>query len=168
MIKNIFFKNYQLRELKKFYFLKNKMCTNRFYKVLFYNAYYRLLNKCGSFIPYDCKMGNNVVFPHGIKGIFISQGAVIGDNCVIFHHVTIGSNSFKDSKKNGSPVIGKNVFIGCGAKIIGGIHIGDNCRIGAGAIVTKDVPDNSTVIMESMKIIDHEIIRDNSFIPYKK
>src|SRR5699024_11656176 len=92
-------------------------------------------------------------FPHGITGIFISQGAKIGKDAVIFQQVTIGSNTLKGSKSYGAPVIGDNCYIGAGAKIIGGIKIGDNVRIGANAVVVKDVPDNAVVVNQPGRVI---------------
>lgn len=77
--------------------------------------------------------------------------------------VTIGSNTLKDSKHFGSPIIGNNVFIGAGAKIIGNVHIGNNCRIGANCIVVKDMPDNSTAILKNIDIIIYNTPRDNSY-----
>lgn len=63
----------------------------------------------------------------------------------------------KGSSKNGAPVIGDNVYIGCGAKLIGRITIGTNARIGANAIVVKDVPANSvTVTKGTVSIIKSE------------
>lgn len=103
-------------------------------------------------------------FPHGIYGVFISSGAKIGKNAVIFHQVTIGSNTLRGSKNQGAPTIGDNVYIGCGAKIIGGITIGNNVRIGANCVVTEDVPDNATVVLERPRVIVHEKPRDNSFV----
>lgn len=91
--------------------------------------------------------------PHGLNGIFISKDAEIGENCVILHQVTIGSNSIKGSKHFGAPKIGNNVYIGAGAKIIGGITIGDNVNIGANCIVFSDIPSNSTVVMNAPRII---------------
>lgn len=116
-----------------------------------------------SFIPISTKIGDGVTFPHGICGIFISQGAIIGNNTVIFQQVTIGSNTLEDSNNYGAPIVGNNVYIGVGAKIIGGVHIGNNVRIGANAVVTTDIPDNSTVVLEHPRIIIHDEERDNSF-----
>ena len=93
------------------------------------------------------------IAPHGFYGIFISEKAKIGENCCIFQQVTIGENNIKGSKRYGAPVIGKNVYIGAGAKIIGNVIIGDNVRIGANAVVVDDVPSNSTVVMEKPRII---------------
>lgn len=76
-------------------------------------------------------------FPHGLNGIFVNQFAKIGVNCTIFHQVTIGSNDTKTA-----PNIGNNVIIYPGAKVIGDITIGDNCVIGAGAVVNKSFPAN--------------------------
>ena len=88
--------------------------------------------------------------PHGLNGIVISHNAKIGSNCTIFHQVTIGEGN------GGAPTIGNNVLIGAGAKIIGGIKIGDNVKIGAGCVVSKDVPDNSTVVSAPNRIIRGE------------
>lgn len=69
----------------------------------------------------------------------ISHNAVIGANCTIFHQATIGEG------KGGAPVIGDNVLIGAGAKIIGNVRIGSNSKIGVNAVVVHDVPENSIV-----------------------
>lgn len=101
--------------------------------------------------------------PHGLAGIFISYGAEIGPGCTIFHQVTIGSNTLADSRGQGAPVIGKNVYIGAGAKIIGAVTVGDGARIGANAVVTFDVPANATVVMEAPRVILHDAPRNNTF-----
>ncbi|MBQ1977727.1 MAG: serine O-acetyltransferase, partial [Ruminococcus sp.] len=67
--------------------------------------------------------------------------------------VVIGSNNDKDSKGYGAPVIGNNVLIGAGAKIIGNVKIGNNVKIGANCCVATDIPDNATVVMEKPRII---------------
>jgi serine O-acetyltransferase len=101
--------------------------------------------------------------PHGLKGIFVSGAARIGRDCVIFHQVTIGSNSLIDSKSRGSPVIGDKCYIGAGAKIIGNVRIGNNVRIGANAVVCEDVPDNCVVYSGAMIIRQKEATMDNRF-----
>ena len=101
--------------------------------------------------------------PHGLTGIHISARARIGTGCTILQGVTIGSNTFADSKNSGFPVIGNNVFIGAGAKIIGGITVGDNVRIGANCIVVEDVPANSVVVMNKPRIISKPLI-NNKFL----
>lgn len=88
--------------------------------------------------------------PHGLNGIIVSHHAVIGKECTIFHHVTIGEG------RGGAPVIGDHVLIGAGAKIIGGIRIGNNVRIGAGCVVMQDVPDNTTVLAGEPRLIMRE------------
>lgn len=79
----------------------------------------------------------------------ISGEAIIGNDCTIYHQVTVGVNGIRGK---GAPCIGNHVFIGAGAKIIGNIKIGENCVIGANAVVTKDIPDNS-IVVESNKIV---------------
>lgn len=119
-------------------------------------------------ISIDAKIASPLILPHGVSGIFITQSATIGKNVVIFQQVTIGANTIKDSKSYGAPSIGDNVYIGAGAKIIGGAHISDNCRIGANAVVVEDVPYNSLVVCEKSRIITRDIPLDNTFNPYLK
>ena len=89
------------------------------------------------------KIGRRLFIDHGM-GIVIGETATIGDDCTIYHGVTLGGTG-KDKKKR-HPDIGDNVIIGCGAKVLGPIKIGDNVKIGANAVVVKDVEKNSTVV----------------------
>jgi len=73
--------------------------------------------------------------------VIVHKRAQIGKNCIIGSCVTIGGKS----KHYNVPIIGDNVYISSGAKIIGPIRVGSNCVIGANAVVTKDVPDNCIV-----------------------
>lgn len=115
-----------------------------------FDAYFR---RYGSWIGYDSYFAGIPCFPHGYYGVFISGGAKLGKNVVIFQHVTIGSNVLNDSDRVGSPTIGDNVYIGAGAKIIGEIVIGENCRIGANAVVYRDMPSNSVAVQSPTRII---------------
>lgn len=129
------------------------------FKILVYDAYQTYFS---SDINEHSTFKDIPILPHGLNGIFITGAATIGENCVIFQQVTIGSNTLLDSKNNGSPIIGNNVYIGAGAKIIGNVKVGNNARIGANAVVVKDVPDNSIVVIESMKTIIKECVLDNT------
>ena len=92
------------------------------------------------------RLGKNVWFPHP-HNIVIGEKTVIGDDCIIYHDVTFGQN------KGLYPVIGNEVIIYTGAKIIGGITVGNNVVIGANSVVTKNVPDNAIVAGAPAKII---------------
>ena len=72
-------------------------------------------------------------------GIVINGKVVAGKNLIIMNGVSLGE------EKGKSPILGDNVFIGAGAKVIGGVRVGNNVSIGANAVVVKDVPDNVTV-----------------------
>ncbi|ANZ63578.1 serine acetyltransferase [Secundilactobacillus paracollinoides] len=92
-------------------------------------------------------MAHSVQFAHHAKGCIIAA-AKLSENVVIYQNVTIGSNMkfnklTQEWEKMGNPVIGKNVVIADGAKILGPVIIGDNTVIGANAMITKDVPANS-------------------------
>lgn len=81
---------------------------------------------------------------HGLNGIIIGLETEVGANCTICHQVTIQSGGVK---------IGDNVFIGAGAKILSGVTIGDNVKIGANAVVVEDIPDHATVVLQEPRII---------------
>ena len=112
-------------------------------------------------IPISCNIPESTIFPHQLSNIFISGHSKIGEGCVIFQGVTIGSNTLSDSKNHGSPIIGNNVYIGAGATIIGNITIGDNVRIGANTTVTKSVDANTTCVAQPNVYIKHKERREN-------
>ena len=95
--------------------------------------------------------------PHGLNGIIVHLKAHIGANAVIWQQVTIGSSG------GGTPWIGDNCKIGAGAKILGKIKIGDNVTIGANTVVTKDIPDNCTVVGQQMRILENKDIDSSLF-----
>ena len=96
-------------------------------------------------------IGKGLFIDHG-KGIVVGETAVIGDNCTIYHQVTLGGNGHEKHKKR-HPTVGNNVLIGAGAKILGPVTIGDNSLIGAGSVVVNDVPPNSTVTGMKARVI---------------
>lgn len=104
---------------------------------------------CGADIPLNSKIGEGIIMSHP-NGIVIHPNAVIGPNCLIFQQVTIGVGSVP-----GVPKIGGHVDIGAGAKILGGITIGDHVKIGANCVVIEDVPSNCTVVGIPGKIINN-------------
>jgi serine O-acetyltransferase len=89
-------------------------------------------------LPCEVEIGRNFVIDH-FGGIVISGYAKFGDNCRIRNGVVIGLQRVDEPA---APVIGNNVDIGAGAKVLGPIKIGDNVVIGANAVVIRDVPDN--------------------------
>ncbi len=135
------------RLLKPFYMLGNS----------------RLLVRCNASIPATDAIAHFTA-PHGFSGIYISANARVGEGCVLFHQVTIGSNTLGDSRGAGAPTLGKNVYVGAGAKIIGNVTVGDNARIGANCVVTHDVPANATVVLPPPRVILHDEPRDNTFV----
>ena len=77
-------------------------------------------------------------------GVVIGETAEIGDDVLLYQGVTLGGTGKEKGKRH--PTIGNNVVIGTGAKILGNITIGHHCKIGAGSVVVRPVPDNSTVV----------------------
>ncbi|MXQ72774.1 serine acetyltransferase [Clostridiaceae bacterium DONG20-135] len=113
-------------------------------------VYLRIVYSCD--IPIGLKIGNNVYFAHNALGVVIHRGVIIKDNVKIFQNVTIGTNLGEDDEML-APVIGNNVIICAGAKIIGHIEIGDNVIIGAGAVVLKNVDSDVIVAGNPAKVI---------------
>lgn len=100
----------------------------------------------GADIPINSKIGGGLLIPHP-NGIVIHPDAEIGPNCLFFQQVTIGHGAC------GVPSLGGHVDVGAGAKLIGRIKIGDHARIGANAVVTKDVPAYATAIGVPARIV---------------
>jgi len=88
-------------------------------------------------------IGKGFFVDHGM-GVVVGETAEVGDNVTLYHGVTLGGTGKDKGKRH--PTIGNNVIIGTGAKVLGPILIGDNCRIGANSVVLKNTPSNSTVV----------------------
>jgi serine O-acetyltransferase len=84
-------------------------------------------------------------------GIFVGEQVTIGENCSLSHDVTIGLSG--EGSRRGAPTIGDNVYIAPGANISGRIRVGNNVKIGANAVVGRDVPDNALVQVPPMRVV---------------
>ncbi len=149
-----------------------RMCSfYRNHRVLRYILfpYYKLKkDRTGIKFGYDiCDMteiGKGFHIAH-LNGIVIHRDAVLGENVCISQCVTIGQ-TIKDGRIC-TPVIGSNVYIAPGAKVIGGIRVGNNAAIGANAVVTKDVPDNAVVAGVPARILSYNGAGEYIINPYK-
>ena len=104
---------------------------------------HRMISRWGISLRRTTDIGEGFYVGH-YGGIFVSSEAKIGKNVNISQGVTIGIGGHDDKK--GSPTIGDNVYIAPGAKIFGKIKIGNDVKIGANAVVYKDIPDGATVV----------------------
>ena len=89
------------------------------------------------------KIGRRLFIDHGM-GVVIGETTIVGDDVTLYQGVTLGGTGKEHGKRH--PTIEDNVVVGGGAKILGNIIVGKNCRIGAGSVVLRNVPDNSTVV----------------------
>ena len=96
-------------------------------------------------------IGRRVFIDHGM-GVVVGETAEIGDDCTLYHGVTLGGTSWDKGKRH--PTLKPGVVVGAGAQILGPISIGANARIGSNAVVVKDVPDNATAVGIPARILD--------------
>ena len=126
--------------------IKHKIAKYFYNKKHFFIARYiteKTKRKTGIEIHPGATIGENVFIDHG-SGVVIGETAVIENNVTIYHGVTLGMTGKETGKRH--PTIEDNVLIGAGAKILGNITIGKNSKIGANAVVLKDVGPNTTVV----------------------
>lgn len=134
------------------YLKKNKIFAFTLFPIanFFLNHY---IFKLGISIPYQTSIDKGFYIGH-FGGIVINRKTIIGKNCNISHGVTLGQSN--RGEKQGTPILGDNIYIGPGAKIVGRCIIGDNVAIGANSVVTKDIPDNAVVVGIPGKIISYD------------
>lgn len=113
---------------------------------------YRLLARCLSQLARFCTgieihpaaiIGRRLFIDHGM-GVVIGETAIVGDDVTLYHGVTLGGTSLVKKKRH--PTLGNGVVIGNTSSVLGDIVVGDNSRVGAGSVVLRDVPPNSTVV----------------------
>jgi serine O-acetyltransferase len=116
------------------------------------------------------KIGKNLFIDHGM-GVVIGETSEIKNDVTIYHMVTLGgispsinSNDQRNVKRH--PTLEDNVVVGSGAQILGPVVVGKNAKIGANAVITKDVPENAVMIGMPAKNINMKSEPDSSFKPY--
>ncbi|WP_373231259.1 serine O-acetyltransferase EpsC [Cohnella sp.] len=136
--------------------------SNLFYRKNFKKiaAFISMFNRVitGVEISPQAQIGKNFFIAHG-NGIVIGAGSKIGDNCIIYHQVTMGVGRDSRFNPNGAaddkfPEIGDGVVIYARAKIVGGITIGNNCEIGANAVVLTNIPDHAIAVGIPAKVVE--------------
>ncbi|WP_269623824.1 serine O-acetyltransferase [Prochlorococcus marinus] len=104
------------------------------------------------------RIGKGVFIDHGM-GVVIGETSEIGDRCLLYQGVTLGGTGKESGKRH--PTLEANVVVGAGAKVLGGIYVGTNTRIGAGSVVVKDVDANSTVVGIPGRIVHQSGVKIN-------
>ena len=109
----------------------------------------QLQSRCAELFAVDihpaATIGNGVMLDHA-SGVVIGSTAVVGSDVYMLHGVTLGATGRPTGGKKRHPTIGSNAVLGAGCTVLGDVTVGDRCTIGAAAIITKDVPDGSTVV----------------------
>lgn len=155
----IFFKGFFDPGIRFIYFLRNAQQTSDksllgiFYRLML--RHYQI--KYGYQISAKTKIGGGLYLGHW-GAVVVNPGTIIGKNCNLAHGVTIGQTN--RGEKKGIPVIGDDVWIGTNAVIVGGIKIGNNVLIAPNSYVTSDVPDNSIVTGNPMRMMASETATD--------
>lgn len=104
------------------------------------------------------RIGRRFFIDHGM-GVVIGETAEIGDDCTLYHGVTLGGTSWEKGKRH--PTLGNGVVIGAGAKVLGPVTLGDNARVGSNAVVVRDVPAGATVVGVPGRIVVTHAPRDH-------
>ena len=115
-------------------------------------------------------IGKNLFIDHGM-GVVIGETSEIGDNVTIYHMATLGGispsvNSYEQRNIKRHPTLKDNVVVGSGAQILGPVTVGKNAKIGANAVVTKDVPENAVMVGIPAKNVGETSSSDENFKPY--
>ena len=147
----------------------HKVSHRLFRARLFFLA--RLVNHLGRFvtavdIPPGATIGKNFFIDHGF--VVIGETAEIGDNVTMYQGSTLGgTNPTNGVGGKRHPTIGNDVIISLGAAILGPIHVGAGARVGANAVVTKDVPEGATMVGIPAKPVPVEVSPETrNFVPY--
>jgi len=146
----------RLRKTEYLYNVKRKKKLIKFYLLILEFFNHRLSTRLGLTIPKNVFGPGLCIVHHGT--VVISPLAKVGENCRIHPSSCIGDY-------NGAPVIGKNVYIGPGAKIFGNITIGNNVAIGANAVVNRDFPDNVTIGGIPARVLSQKSTMENGVHP---
>jgi len=147
-----------------------------FFSVAKFNLIARVISQFSRFltgieIHPAAKIGKNFFIDHGM-GVVIGETSEIGDNVTIYHMVTLGGispsiNSDNQRQVKRHPTLKDNVVIGSGAQVLGPITVGENAKVGANAVVTKDVPANAVMVgIPAKNTNKDESKTDTSFKPY--
>jgi serine O-acetyltransferase len=144
---NLLYLLYKYPEFRTLYYYRIK--KGNFIGLIFMHIIKSWYKECSSLFLYCDDIGSGLFIQHGFSTIVSAEK--IGDNCWINQQVTIGYSS-----KNECPIIGNNVTINAGAKLIGKITINDNVTVGANAVVVKNVPSNCVVAGVPAYIINRD------------
>ena len=146
-----------------------------FFAIAKFNLIARIISQFSRFltgieIHPKANIGKNLFIDHGM-GVVIGETSEIGDNVTIYHMATLGgispsinSNEQRNIKRH--PTLKDNVVVGSGAQILGPVTVGKNAKIGANAVVTKDVPDNAVMVGIPAKNVGETSGSDENFKPY--
>ena len=146
-----------------------------FFAIAKFNLIARIISQFSRFltgieIHPTANIGKNLFIDHGM-GVVIGETSEIGDNVTIYHMATLGgispsinSNEQRNIKRH--PTLKDNVVVGSGAQILGPVTVGKNAKIGANAVVTKDVPENAVMVGIPAKNVGETSSSDENFKPY--
>ena len=146
-----------------------------FFAIAKFNLVARVISQFSRFltgieIHPNAKIGKNLFIDHGM-GVVIGETSEIGDNVTIYHMATLGGispsiNSDDQRNTKRHPTLMDNVVVGSGAQILGPVVVGKNAKIGANAVVTKDVDENSVMVGIPAKNVGEVSTQDENFKPY--
>ena len=116
----------------------------------------RAARKTGLEIHPGAQIGKGLFIDHG-SGVIIGETTIIGDNVTLYQGVTLGGTGKETGKRH--PTLKDNVMVSCGAKLLGSFTVGENSKIGAGAVVLEEVPPNCTVVGVPGRVVKLKNVR---------
>ena len=116
----------------------------------------RAARKTGIEIHPGAQIGKGLFIDHG-SGVIIGETTIIGDNVTLYQGVTLGGTGKETGKRH--PTLKDNVMVSCGAKLLGSFTVGENSKIGAGAVVLEEVPPNCTVVGVPGRVVKLKNVR---------
>ena len=151
-----------------FWAVINHRIAHKFYekKLFFFARFISQLSRLltGIEIHPGAQIGKNFFIDHGM-GIVIGETAEIGDNVMLYHGVTLGGTGKDKNKRH--PTVEDNVMIGAGTIVLGPVVIGANSKIGAGSVVTQDIPRNVTAVGSPVMVVRKDGVRIPPIAPEK-
>jgi len=143
----------KIQQISHFFYRRKLKLISRLFEFLIFLIY-------NSRVPASVIIGKNTKFAYLGIGCVLHKDTIIGDNCIIGQGITIGGRG----PRKGAPIIGNNVYLGPGCRILGPINIGNNCIIGPNAVVIENINSGCIAVGIPTKIVKSGLISIDEYL----